>query len=450
MKQIDELSELINRDNNTYSDIEEFLYSLPKFTSKTDLDHTRLLLKKLGNPMEKTPKIHVAGTNGKGSVCAFLQNLFVEYGYHVGGFVSPHLVCMNERFLLDNKPVEDALFFDAFHEVFDMAKNAYYEGISYPTFFEFLFLMGMVIYEKSKIDLLILETGLGGRLDATNVYKDTCVCVLTTIGLDHCQYLGNTIEDIAKEKAGIIKKDSLVVYKKETEVSFVFEEFIKNKEAVSVPVEDSDGIFIEMTKLGIDFCYKSQYYSDICLTMSTNGLYQVENVTLALKAFESYLKKSQLEPMSVEHIRHAIAHTFWEGRMEEVLDHVFFDGAHNENGMTAFLDSVNAIPCKGKRILCFSAVNDKDYKKMVELLYKSHLFSSVVAVEMEEERGIHVDELQSIFSHYNWNEISYIKGTTKGLNYALAKKNSDDFVFIVGSLYLIGLIKKTIRGNRND
>lgn len=189
-----------------YGEAEKFLYELPKFTVKNSLSHTAELLKRMGNPGRDMKKIHVAGTNGKGSVCAYLQTLLKEYGYRVGGFISPHLVTMHERFLINGEAVEDALFMESFHFVKRTADRAGEDGMAYPTFFEFLFLMGMYIYEKEKVQILVLETGLGGRLDATNVFEVVDVCVITAIGLDHCKYLGNTKEEIAGEKAGIIKK----------------------------------------------------------------------------------------------------------------------------------------------------------------------------------------------------------------------------------------------------
>ena len=154
-----------------YKDAEAFLYALPKFTTKNSLDHTGFFLSKMGNPAKEMIKVHVAGTNGKGSVCAYLQGLFGEAGYQVGGFISPHLITMHERFLLNGSPIDDERFMESFYHVKQIADQALEEGVPYPTFFEFLFFMGMDIFEKAGMEVLVLETGLGGRLDAPMFLK---------------------------------------------------------------------------------------------------------------------------------------------------------------------------------------------------------------------------------------------------------------------------------------
>lgn len=435
----------------TYEEAEKFLYELPKFTTKNSLSHTAEMLKRMGNPGADIPRIHVAGTNGKGSVCAYLQNLLKEYGYRVGGFISPHLVTMHERFLIDGKAVEDALFMEAFQTVKEHADRAMEEGMSYPAFFEFLFFMGMFIFERKQVQVLVLETGMGGRLDATNVFEKTDVCVITSIGLDHCKYLGNTREEIAGEKAGIIKNGASVIFLDKGEpVDSVIREKCKEKEAFPVPVGPKEYSVEKIKHKSIDFSYKSRYYNYISLIASTNALYQVENAVLALRAFEVFLERQNMTMLSVEKMHTAVADTFWEGRMEEVLPGVYFDGAHNENGMEAFLQSVKVMDMPGKRILCFSAVDDKDYGHMISMLGDSGLFQAVTAVEMEEERGVCLDELRKYISQYDCWEASYVKGAKEGLGICLGQKNPEDAVFIVGSLYLVGLLKAVLRRNQHD
>jgi dihydrofolate synthase/folylpolyglutamate synthase len=445
------LKKAIEKEIGNYEEAENFLYELPRFTEKNTLSHTKELLKRMGNPCVDIPKIHVAGTNGKGSVCAYLQNLLQEYGYRTGAFISPHLVSMHERFLINGQPVEDAGFMESFCRVKQVADKAFREGVSYPTFFEFLFLMGMDIFAKQEISVLVLETGLGGRLDATNVFDAVDVCVITAIGLDHCQYLGNTREAIAGEKAGIIKKDSSVIFlnRKDT-VSSLLMQKTQEKGAHPFPVEQ-EAYFVEKIKhKNIDFSYQSRYYNYISLSVSTDALYQVENAVLALHAFEAYLEKREMTPMSVTLVQRAVANTVWEGRMEEVLPDVYFDGAHNENGMEAFLETVKAMEIKGRRILCFSAVEDKAYGRMISMLADSKLFDAVAVVEMETERGVSLEKLETYFSQYDQWEIRYIKGAEEGLQQCLQWKSEEDTVYIVGSLYLIGLIKAVLRRRNHD
>ena len=191
----------------------DYLLGIPLWTKKKNtLDEVRHFLKELGNPDEQLNIIHVAGTNGKGSVCADLTAMLMEAGYHVGTFVSPHLTDVTERFLVDGVPVEEAGFSESFARVKAVTDRLTAEGYAHPTFFEFVFLMAMDLYGRRKPDFVVLETGLGGRLDTTNVIRHPLACVITSISLDHTQYLGDTVELIAAEKAGIIKPGIPVVY----------------------------------------------------------------------------------------------------------------------------------------------------------------------------------------------------------------------------------------------
>ena len=191
----------------------DYLLAIPLWTKKKNtLDEVRHFLKELGNPDEQLRIIHVAGTNGKGSVCADLTAMLMEAGYHVGTFVSPHLTDVTERFLVDGVPVEEAGFSESFARVKAVTDRLTSEGYAHPTFFEFVFLMAMDLYGRRKPDFVVLETGLGGRLDTTNVIRHPLACVITSISLDHTQYLGDTVELIAAEKAGIIKPGVPVVY----------------------------------------------------------------------------------------------------------------------------------------------------------------------------------------------------------------------------------------------
>ena len=307
------------------------------------------------------------------------------------------------------------------------------------------------VFEKEQVEVLVLETGLGGRMDATNVFEKKDVCIITSIGLDHCKYLGNTKEEIAEEKAGIIKHGTSVIFPdKEKSVSAVIGQKCIKMQAVSVPLTKKEYSVEKIKHKSIDFSYKSRYYNYISLTVSTNALYQVENAALALRAFEIFEEKHNMTPMSEDEIRAAIAATVWEGRMEEVFPGVYFDGAHNENGMEAFLQSVRAMEIAGKRILCFSAVEDKDYGQMISMLGESGLFSYVAAVEMEDARGTSMEALKAYFSQYDCWEVCYLKGAEEGLNQSLRWKNPEDVVFIVGSLYLIGSMKAVLRRKHHD
>ena len=195
-----------------YTEAVDYIETIPKFTVKHPPEHTRELLSRLGNPQEGIKIIHVAGTNGKGSVCAYLNAMLLAGGKKTGLFTSPHLVRINERFQINGEDVSDEQFLNAFLKVEKAAKEYEAEGEGHPSYFETLFLMGMLIFKEAGVEYLVMETGLGGRLDATNVVEKPLACIITSISRDHTEYLGDTLEAIAGEKAGIIKAGVPVIY----------------------------------------------------------------------------------------------------------------------------------------------------------------------------------------------------------------------------------------------
>ena len=189
----------------TYEEAAAYIEEIPKFTKKHTLEHTKTFLKRLGNPAADRKIVHVAGTNGKGSVCAYLQAILMAEGKRTGFFTSPHLVSVNERIRVDNIQIDNETFLKVFRKVLKIVRQMVEDGIEHPSYFEFLFGMGMTAFAETDVEYIILETGLGGRLDATNAIDNPALAIITSISLDHTAILGDTIEKIAGEKAGIIK-----------------------------------------------------------------------------------------------------------------------------------------------------------------------------------------------------------------------------------------------------
>ena len=196
----------------TYEEAAAYIEEIPKFTKKHTLEHTKTFLKRLGNPAADRKIVHVAGTNGKGSVCAYLQAILMAEGKRTGFFTSPHLVSVNERIRVDNIQIDNETFLKVFRKVLKIVRQMVEDGIEHPSYFEFLFGMGMTAFAETDVEYIILETGLGGRLDATNVVEKPLACIITSISRDHTEYLGDTLEAIAGEKAGIIKAGVPVIY----------------------------------------------------------------------------------------------------------------------------------------------------------------------------------------------------------------------------------------------
>lgn len=432
----------------TMTEVQNYICDIQKFTKKNTLAHTKRYLELLGNPCAEKKIIHVAGTNGKGSVCSYLCALLREHGFHTAMFVSPHLVDMRERMLLDEEMVSEERFLAAFKQVksvADRAANGEYTGeteLHHPTFFEFLFLMAMLVFEEAEQDYIILETGMGGRLDATNVFDKPQLTIITEIGLDHCMYLGDTREKIAFEKAGIIKPGVPLVYvSREKSVSDVLSQTAERCGSMAFAVDKSLISNVNINDKSIDFSYKSRYYNNVDCTLSTRALYQTENASVALTALEVLLPK---ECIDIHKMRSGLAGVCWPGRMEEIGEGVFVDGAHNEDGIAAFLESVRAASEDGRRILLFSVVGDKEYEKMISRIEESGLFETYVIAGIADARGLAEEQIVNCFQQ-NRRENIYLCGSVQEAYHKALDLKKDGVLYIAGSLYLVGEIKALLK-----
>lgn len=433
---------------DSYRKAERYILELPKFTKKNRVEDTEAFLKVLGSPEEGMKIIHVAGTNGKGSVCAYLCSMLARGGFAVGMFTSPHLVEMRERFRTDRGLITEEQFvwgFDYVMERLEEMRDLSGKPDYHPTFFELLFLMGMVIFRKERVEYLILETGMGGRLDATNAVKSPVLTAITSIGYDHMEYLGDTIGKIAGEKAGILKPGVPVVFcDKRKEASLVIEERAKTLGNKAVGIKEGDFLYNKLTKKSIDFFMYSRYYGYIRLKLETDALYQAENAALAVRCMEELPDGAK---MKREWIEEGLRRMSWEGRMEEILPGVYVDGAHNEDGIQAFIRSVEADGCKGRRYLLFSAVGDKNYGGMINILSAGGLFDEAVAAEIHNIRGAGAETLGR---HFQGMKCGIAEDTAQAFYGLLARKQEEDFIYIVGSLYLAGEVKALLRRKSDD
>lgn len=433
----------------TYEEACEYILDIPKFAGKHTLADTKEMLGRLTGSRIESKIIHVAGTNGKGSVCAYLQSILRTAGFHVGMFISPHLETMRERILYDGEMIPQESFvkaFDLVREESDRQKE------KHPSFFEFLFLMGMCYFKEKEPDYIILETGLGGRLDATNCIVKPKLCVITEIGFDHMQYLGNTLVEIAGEKAGIIKPGTPVVYlDKREETSRVIEQTAAVLETPAIAVKKSQIGCPVMRKKSIDFSFGNGYYRYDNLILRTTAAYQTENASVALVAARS-LKEERIDD---EAVRKGLYDAFWPGRMEEILPRVFLDGAHNEDGIEAFLTSVSAANTEqekaaGKRLLLFGVVADKQYDKMIGRIAASQLFSHIAVTVLASDRSASIDKLKVAWAQYKTADCSFHESAEEAFHYIQSIQKEADTIYIAGSLYLVGQIKTLVRRTPDD
>lgn len=431
---------------------EQYINEIPKFSAKHQMADTKEFLRFLteasGFGMEALEGrvIHVAGTNGKGSVCAYLHHVLCEAGYRTGLFTSPHLVSIRERIRLSDGMISGEAFVRLFRYVMAEAEAfSDREGRAYyPSFFELLFFMAVVCFLENRTDYMILETGLGGRLDATNCIARPLITVITEIGLDHTEYLGDTVAQIAAEKAGIIKKGTPLVYwNGRKEAADVIRDCAGEKGVTAAAVSPEDIRDLKFHKKCIDFSIESRYYNNIRITLPDSALYQADNAALAFRALELIGRGT----ISREQILAGFYCTKWEGRMEEILPDVFLDGAHNADGIAAFLDTVARDECKGNRILLFGVMRDKYYPQMIKLLAQSRLFDTVILTRVNSIRTLEEAELRSLFATETAKETLYFYDAAKAFSDAVKRKKNNDKLYISGSLYLAGEIKALLRRN---
>ena len=421
-----------------YTEAVDYIETIPKFTVKHPPEHTRELLSRLGNPQEGIKIIHVAGTNGKGSVCAYLNAMLLAGGKKTGLFTSPHLVRINERFQINGEDVSDEQFLDAFLKVEKAAKEYETEGEGHPSYFETLFLMGMLIFKEAGVEYLVMETGLGGRLDATNVVEKPLACIITSISRDHTEYLGDTLEAIAGEKAGIIKAGVPVIYDaSQPGPASVIAAKAKEMGSPAWPMEPS---FYEMktqSREGITFTFAYPGGEKAELAIPYVAKYQMMNASLAFYMMH-ILQDVHDIPKNV--LAEGLSKIKWPCRMEMAAPGVIIDGAHNEDGIAQFVSTAGYFAKENEITILFTAVADKHYHEMIGEICEGIHPSHVVATQIDGSRVVPAEVLAEDFRKAGCTDVCAEPEIGAAYEKALGKKSSG-MLFCVGSLYLAGELK---------
>ena len=421
-----------------YTEAVDYIETIPKFTVKHPPEHTRELLSRLGNPQEGIKIIHVAGTNGKGSVCAYLNAMLLAGGKKTGLFTSPHLVRINERFQINGEDVSDEQFLDAFLKVEKAAKEYEAEGEGHPSYFETLFLMGMLIFKEAGVEYLVMKTGLGGRLDATNVVEKPLACIITSISRDHTEYLGDTLEAIAGEKAGIIKAGVPVIYDaSQPGPASVIAAKAKEMGSPAWPMEPS---FYEMktqSREGITFTFAYPGGEKAELVIPYVAKYQMMNASLAFYMMH-ILQDVHDIPKNV--LAEGLSKIKWPCRMEMAAPGVIIDGAHNEDGIAQFVSTAGYFAKENEITILFTAVADKHYHEMIGEICEGIHPSHVVATQIDGSRVVPAEVLAEDFRKAGCTDVCAEPEIGAAYEKALGKKGSG-MLFCVGSLYLAGELK---------
>lgn len=435
-----------------YTEAVAYIDNIPKFAKKNKPENTLELLERIGRPERRMKVIHVAGTNGKGSVCAFLSTILIKGGKRTGLFTSPHLVDITERFQIDGQMVSHELFTSAFNRVKDAVDAMIADGFYHPAYFELLFAAGLLMFEEAGVEYLVMETGLGGRLDATNLVEQPVACVLTTISLDHMEYLGDTVGKIAWEKAGIIKEGVPVIYDgRNPESEQVILEMAEKMHAKAYRYDDGMREITGKTDKSIDFILKNSYdkndtlsavnvtelYPKMFVTVPYLAEYQIVNSSLAMAALRVIDPEKTI---SDEQVIRAVKETCWQGRMETVMTDVVLDGAHNADGISEFIRTVQSVQERKPVSLLFSAVVEKEYEKMIQEICESVNATSIVVTQVGGARVVSAEQLADVFRKYTKAPVIAKESVEEAFDTALALKG-DGMLFCAGSLYLVGEIK---------
>lgn len=419
----------------------EYLESLRTLGSNYGLERTERLLELIGNPHKKLKLIHIAGTNGKGSTSAILGEILMEHGLKIGFFNSPHLEDIEETIRINNENIKEEDFVDLINEIKPFVEQVVEEGFNHPTEFEVLTCIMFLYLYRQDIDFGIIEVGLGGRLDSTNVLTPI-LSIITSISLDHTNILGNTLQEITKEKSGIIKKNIPIItcMQKDESMKVITEAAIKsgsdlviiNPNSYKFLNMDNDTIITQRVLVNLKG-------KEEVLNLSLLGTHQIINLSLALEALKELEALNYIE-IDIEKIKVATKKVKWKGRLE-ILNknpYIVIDGAHNVDGIKFLKGNLNNYFKYKNLYLILGILADKEVEKMLEII--APLAKEVYTVTPNSIRAKSFDELRVLSEEYNKNSFGF-DNYEEAVKHALKKASDEDLILACGSLYMIGNIR---------
>lgn len=405
------------------------------------LDSIRALCGKLGNPQQDLRFVHIAGTNGKGSVSAYLASVLKRGGYRVGRYLSPVLFEYRERIQINDRPISGKALCEGMELIKNACEEMQKEGKAHPTPFEMETALGFWYFQKKRCDIVILETGMGGLLDATNVVENTCAAVLTSISMDHMSYLGGTLTEIAAQKAGILKPGcDVITMEQESQVMKVLSE---KAAEMACPFHIVDSTALSHVRYGLEkqkFAYRGVKYE-----ISLAGRCQIDNAAAALETLEVLREKGF--PVSEEKVREGMAETRWPGRFTIIGRKPYFivDGAHNADAAEKLAESLKEY-FPGRRMLYIMGVlKDKEYGKVIE---QTHFLADqiITVTPPDNARALPAYLLaqEAAKVHPNVTAADSLEEAVE-MSYLLAGK--EDVIVAFGSLSFLGRLMKIVESS---
>ena len=404
-------------------EVEKWLHSRIGLNFRSGLGRMQRAVDLLGNPEQTYPIIHVTGTNGKGSTIAFMRELFVSHGKKVGTFTSPHIVSIHDRICINGQPISDEDFIRLADQVKAMEQRLL-ETHDQLSFFELLTLIALLYFKEQKVDLVLLEVGIGGLLDTTNVVTGE-IAIITSIGLDHQETLGDSLVAIAEQKAGIFKPGKSAV--------------IANlaQEAQLVCQRTATDLGVSFYQADQDFSFKNGHFSSSLanlnqLKLGLEGAYQEENAALALQAFLLFMAQRD-EKVDQEAVRAALQATKWAGRLEAITEHIYLDGAHNLPALERLVEFIQEKIQQGYQPqILFGALKRKDYSGMLTYLTE-HLPDVALYVTSFDYQGS--------LEEQDFGDYTSIASYRDFIDNFESSAGEQDLLFVTGSLYFISEVR---------
>jgi len=410
-------------------EVEEWLHSRIGLNFRSGLGRMQRAVDLLGNPEKTYPIIHVTGTNGKGSTIAFMRELFAVHGKKVGTFTSPHIISIHDRICINGQPIADEDFIRIANQVKEMEKTLL-ETHDHLSFFELLTLIALLYFKEQEVDLVLLEVGIGGLLDTTNVVTGE-IAVITSIGLDHQETLGDSLEEIADQKAGIFKSGKKAVIAK------------LSPEAELVCQSKARELDVDLYQTGQDFTlnagdFSSKLASFSRLEIGLEGAYQQENASLALQTFLLFMA-SRGERVEEVLVRRALKETNWAGRLERIRPHIYLDGAHNLPALSRLVEFIQEKIQQGFQVqILFGALKRKDYQGML-----GYLTEQLPQVELK----VTGFDYQGSLDEKDVVGYDLIPSYGDFIREFEDKANDQDLLFVTGSLYFISEVRASLVGS---
>lgn len=412
-------------------EVEKWLHSRIGLNFRSGLGRMQRAVDLLGNPEQTYPIIHVTGTNGKGSTIAFMRELFVAHGKTVGTFTSPHIVSIHDRICINGEPISDEDFIRLADQVKAMEQRLL-ETHDQLSFFELLTLIALLYFKEQKVDLVLLEVGIGGLLDTTNVVTGE-IAIITSIGLDHQETLGDSLTAIAEQKAGIFKPGNSAV--------------IANlaQEAQLVCQRTATDLGVSFYQADQDFSFRNGNFSSSLadfnhLILGLEGAYQEENAALALQAFLLFMAQRD-EKVDQEAVRAALQATKWAGRLEAITEHIYLDGAHNLPALERLVEFIQEKIQQGYQPqILFGALKRKDYSGMLTYLTE-HLPDVVLYVTSFDYQGS--------LEEQDLGDYTSIASYRDFIDNLEASAQEKDLLFVTGSLYFISEVRACIMASES-